>query len=114
MSMLGELHSAMAIGITTIDTSWNLNSRLMAWFFPNISATFRGGYWSANRQFLSQLPFVTIDARKQEMIKLHDDLVGLTEKMIGLLKGATQQPCPRRRRFRTDKSGQPSRKLMNV
>lgn len=33
-----------------------LNSRLLRWYFPYISAPFRGGWRSANRQFLSQLP----------------------------------------------------------
>lgn len=33
-----------------------LNSRVLAWFFPQVSAPFRGGFRSANRQFLSLLP----------------------------------------------------------
>jgi type I restriction-modification system DNA methylase subunit len=33
-----------------------LNSRLLGWFFPFVSAPFRGGWRSANRQFISQLP----------------------------------------------------------
>lgn len=35
-----------------------LNSKLMQWYFPSISAPFRGGWYSANKQFLSQLPIV--------------------------------------------------------
>jgi hypothetical protein len=35
-----------------------LNSRLLQWFFPFVSAPFRGGYFSANRQFLGKLPIV--------------------------------------------------------
>ncbi|MCX6969105.1 MAG: Eco57I restriction-modification methylase domain-containing protein [Verrucomicrobia bacterium] len=33
-----------------------LNSRVIGWFFPQVSAPFRGGFFSANRQFLSLLP----------------------------------------------------------
>jgi hypothetical protein len=33
-----------------------LNSALWRWYFPNVSAPFRGGFWSANRQFLGHLP----------------------------------------------------------
>jgi hypothetical protein len=38
-----------------------LNSSLLRWYFPNVSGTFRGGWLSANRQFLSQLPCRIID-----------------------------------------------------
>ncbi|MFH1881195.1 MAG: DNA methyltransferase, partial [Planctomycetota bacterium] len=38
-----------------------LNSKLLQWYFPFVSAPFRGGWFSANRQFLSQLPIRTID-----------------------------------------------------
>jgi hypothetical protein len=37
-----------------------LNSTLLGWFFPYISAPFRGGWMSANRQFLSQLPLPSL------------------------------------------------------
>jgi hypothetical protein len=33
-----------------------LNSQVLRWFFPQISAPFRGGFRSANRQFLELLP----------------------------------------------------------
>jgi hypothetical protein len=33
-----------------------LNSQPLRWFFPQISAPFRGGFRSANRQFLELLP----------------------------------------------------------
>ena len=38
-----------------------LNCRLMRWYFPRISAPFRGGWRSANKQFLSLLPVRVID-----------------------------------------------------
>jgi adenine-specific DNA-methyltransferase len=33
-----------------------LNSQVLRWYFPHVSAPFRGGFRSANRQFLEQLP----------------------------------------------------------
>ena len=36
-----------------------LNSALLRWYFPHVSAPFRGGWLSANRQFLSQLAMPT-------------------------------------------------------
>lgn len=33
-----------------------LNSQVLRWFFPHVSAPFRGGFRSANRQFLEQIP----------------------------------------------------------
>ncbi len=38
-----------------------LNSSLLRWYFPFVSAPFRGGWLSANRQFLSQLPIHSIN-----------------------------------------------------
>jgi len=35
-----------------------INSSVARWFFPNVSAPFRGGWWSANRQFVSRLPVI--------------------------------------------------------
>lgn len=33
-----------------------LNSQVIRWFFPHVSAPFRGGFRSANKQFLEQVP----------------------------------------------------------
>ena len=38
-----------------------LNSTLMRWLFPSVSAPFRGNWYSANRQFLGQLPFRSLN-----------------------------------------------------
>jgi hypothetical protein len=59
-----------------------LNSRLLGWFFPSVSAPFRGGWMSANRQFLSEVPIVMPDrvtheklvAHVERMLKLHENL----------------------------------------
>jgi Eco57I restriction-modification methylase/restriction endonuclease TaqI-like protein len=59
-----------------------INSRLCRWLFPQLSAPFRGGFWSANRQFLGQLPIRFIDFSNPEDVARHDRLVGLVERML--------------------------------
>jgi hypothetical protein len=63
-----------------------LNSRLLRWYFPFISAPFRGGWLSANRQFLSQLPIRTIDFSDPADVASHDRMVALVESMLSLHK----------------------------
>jgi type I restriction-modification system DNA methylase subunit len=77
-----------------------LNSSTLRWYFPLVSAPFRGGWLSANRQFLSQLPIPVIDfARSQEKAH-HDRIVALAEQMIDLSarkKSGTLAPSQLRR-----------------
>ena len=47
-----------------------LNSRLLRWFFPFVSVPFRGNYFSANRQFLGQLPIKLVDPKKKKEVAL--------------------------------------------
>ena len=61
-----------------------LNCRLMRWYFPRISAPFRGGWLSANRQFLSLLPIRTIDFNNAKDAAVHRQFVGLTDSMCAL------------------------------
>jgi hypothetical protein len=61
-----------------------INSRLCRWLFPQLSAPFRGGFWSANRQFLGQLPARTIDFSDPEDVARHDRMVELVERMLAL------------------------------
>lgn len=63
-----------------------LNSELLRWYFPFISAPFRGGYYSANKQFLTQIPIRTIDFRNSEDVARHDRMVSLVETMLDLNK----------------------------
>jgi len=63
-----------------------LNSNLLAWLFPHISAPFRGGFMSANRQFLSQLPFRTINFSDATDKARHDRMVELVQRMLALHK----------------------------
>jgi hypothetical protein len=79
-----------------------LNSKLLRWYFPHVSAPFRGGWLSANRQFLSQLPIRPINLRNRADVKRHDEMVRLVERMLNLHKLlASAQTTPDRNRYET-------------
>jgi len=59
-----------------------LNSRLFRWYFPKISAPFRGGFFSANKQFLSLLPFRGIDFDCKSDLLAHDSITELSRKIV--------------------------------
>jgi hypothetical protein len=61
-----------------------LNSSLLRWYFPFVSAPFRGGWMSANRQFLSQLPIRLTDFTISTDKAMHDDMVRLVDQMLTL------------------------------
>lgn len=63
-----------------------VNSRLLRWYFPKVSASFRGGWRSANRQFLSQLPIRPISFSDPADKSRHDRMVSLVESMLALHK----------------------------
>jgi hypothetical protein len=63
-----------------------LNSKLLRWYFPFVSASFRGGWMSANRQFLSQLPIHTIDFSDPQDVARHNQMVELVGRMLELNK----------------------------
>jgi hypothetical protein len=57
-------------------------ARSLAWFFPFVSAPFRGNWMSANRQFLSQLPFCPVDFSKASEKSAHAEIVAKVEAML--------------------------------
>jgi hypothetical protein len=61
-----------------------LNSRLLRWFFPSVSAPFRGGWYSANRQFLSRVPIRLIDFSSAADTEKHGQIVTLVERLLHL------------------------------
>jgi hypothetical protein len=63
-----------------------LNSSLLCWYFPFVSAPFRGGWRSANRQFLSQLPIRVINFDDPNDALQHRRLVTLVTQMLELHK----------------------------
>ena len=60
-----------------------INSSLMRWYFPYVSAPFRGSWWSANKQFLSQLPMTT-DGRGAGMTSLQIQIRDLAATLLEL------------------------------
>ena len=63
-----------------------INSKLLQWFFPFVSAPFRGGWYSANKQFLSQIPIRTINFADPADKARHDRMVTLVTQMLDLNK----------------------------
>jgi hypothetical protein len=64
-----------------------LNSRLLRWFFPFVSVPFRGNYFSANKQFLGQLPIKLIDQKNKSEVKLEKEIV----ERVGKIQAAHKQ-----------------------
>ncbi len=71
-----------------------LNSRLLRWLFPFVSAPFRGGWLSANKQFLSQLPVKTLDLEVNVEKVFHDEVVESVEGMLQLHKALASTRTP--------------------
>ncbi len=76
-----------------------LNSRLLDWFLKNVTTNFRGGYFAANKQFLVKLPIRTIDFFDSNQKSLHDQVVALVEKMMGLHQRLSTVRSPTERTF---------------
>ena len=70
-----------------------LNSRLMRWYFPQISAPFRGGWRSANRQFLSRLPIRLIDFKNASDVALWRELIAQVASMRYVRAQLAKQPA---------------------
>ena len=63
-----------------------LNSTLLNWYFSRRSAPFRGGFRSANRQFLEPLPIA-----QQALAEKAAPFVALVEEMLGLQNRLSKQ-----------------------
>jgi hypothetical protein len=61
-----------------------LNSTLIDWYFRQISTPFRGGFRSANRQFIDPLPIRQIDSSNNTDQQLHDAIVARVQEMLSL------------------------------
>jgi hypothetical protein len=59
-----------------------LNSRLLDWFFRNVTSDFHGGYYAANKQYLVQLPIPTLDFNNISDKVRHDRIVSLVDLMM--------------------------------
>jgi len=67
-----------------------LHSQVLDFSFRRLSAPFRGGFRSANRQFIAPLPIRRIDPSSGADLKMRDDLVILVEQMLVLQKKLQQ------------------------
>ena len=61
-----------------------LNSSFLRWYFPFVSAPFQGGFLSANRQFLGQLPIHPIDFTSPTEKAAHDRIMRQVEMLLKL------------------------------
>ena len=61
-----------------------LNSQLLNFCFRQISVPFRGGFRSANRQFISPLPIKAVDPANPKDKACHDQLLALVQRMLDL------------------------------
>lgn len=68
-----------------------LNSKLLDWFMKQVSTSFHGGYFAANKQFLVQLPIRTINFNDPAEKSMHDQMVSLVERMLALHKSAARE-----------------------
>ena len=66
-----------------------LNSRFFTYYLTKISTPFRGGFYSCNKQYLSQLPIKLLDLSNPVEKSKHDELVFLADKMLKLNKELT-------------------------
>ena len=71
-----------------------LNSAVLRWYFPHVAGRFRGGWLSANRQFLSQIPIRAVNFDDPKDVALHDRMVALVERMLDLHKKLAAATIP--------------------
>src|SRR3989338_2382916 len=67
-----------------------LNSRLLTYYLTKISTPFRGGFYSCNKQYLSQLPIKLLYLSNPVEKSKHDEIVSLADRMLKLNKELTK------------------------
>jgi type I restriction-modification system DNA methylase subunit len=63
-----------------------LNSKLLNYFFLHHTVPFRGGFFSANRQYIENLPIIIVDLSDFKARRFHNNLVRLAAVMLDLRK----------------------------
>src|SRR5689334_21156721 len=63
-----------------------MNSRLLDFYHHKIATQMRGGWFSYEARFISQIPNRAIDFVDRKVKALHDNLVKLVERMLGAKK----------------------------
>jgi hypothetical protein len=61
-----------------------LNSRLLNFYFKQVSTNFHGGYFAANKQYIEQLPIRAIDFSNLKDKSMHDQIVKFVDSMLAL------------------------------
>ncbi len=85
-----------------------LNSRLLDFYLKQVTTTFHGGYFAANKQFVELLPIRPIDFTNAKDKAAHDRMVKLVESMlalsrqVGAAKSAAQKTVTQRQIDATD------------
>ncbi|HEV2393546.1 MAG TPA: hypothetical protein VG146_14435 [Verrucomicrobiae bacterium] len=59
-----------------------LNSAVLRWYFPHVAAPFRGGFRSANKQYLSLVPFPQLDFNEPTERSQHDCVTRVAELVV--------------------------------
>jgi hypothetical protein len=59
-----------------------LNSQVLRWFFPHVSAPFRGGFRSANRQFLGQVPICDVTPWQESHVDRIVDILLVLRRLL--------------------------------
>jgi hypothetical protein len=71
-----------------------LNSRLLDFYFKNVSTNFHGGYFAANKQYIEQLPICAPGARTRADKGRRDRVEELVEHMLSLHKRLAAAKAP--------------------
>ncbi len=71
-----------------------LNSRLLDYFFKQISTVIRGGFYRYFTEYIEQLPIRPIDFKNPADRKRHDRMVGLVDHMLDLHKKLAKAKTP--------------------
>jgi hypothetical protein len=61
-----------------------INSSVLRWYFPHVAAPLRVGAWSANKQYLSLMPFLPLDLKNPAERAQHDAVVKLIDHLVWL------------------------------
>ncbi|KZL49003.1 restriction endonuclease subunit M [Nodularia spumigena CENA596] len=71
-----------------------LNSKLLDFYFKNVSTTIRGGFFRYFAQFIEQLPIRLINFSAIEEKSIHDQIVRLVEQMLALHQQLNEAQTP--------------------
>ena len=71
-----------------------LNSNLINFYFIRNTVPFRGGFFSANRQFIENLPIRTIDSSNHQDVTRHDRIISLVDSMLSFNKQLLEARTP--------------------